>query len=63
MSLKLMRHVQVFRQAEQASKGLLSVTLAREIFMSECLTEAPLVIKTLKLDEELPVIIQKFSAT
>lgn len=31
--------------------------------MFECLEEAPLVIKTLKLDEELSVIIQNFSYT
>lgn len=47
----------------QEIKDLLSVTSAREIFMSECLAEALLVIKTLKLDEELPVIIQNFPST
>lgn len=58
-----MPHVQVFSKVEHATEGLLSVTLAREIFMSECLAEAAFVIKTLKLDEELLAIIPNFSST
>lgn len=58
-----MWHVQIFSEVEHEAKDLLSVTPTQEIFMFECLAETLLVIKILKLDEELPVIIQNFSST